>query len=126
MIAGARRDGDHRRVPDKSAMTYNSSTSLVGRALVALPDHHKALTAALREAFDKMAKDLEFAAGSVRWRPRMGQCGAADGGGDPRRHRAARPTGVRFLHIRQICVHPLAIDDRLRGQRLIECPFSVF
>ena len=41
---------------DKNAMKLISSTSSVGRALVAPPDHEKARTAALREAFDKMAR----------------------------------------------------------------------
>ncbi len=40
---------------DKNAMKLISSKSSVGRALVAPPDHEKARTAALREAFDKMA-----------------------------------------------------------------------
>ena len=53
---------------DKNAMKLISSTSSVGRALVAPPDNDKARTAALRAAFDKMAKDPEFLADAERRR----------------------------------------------------------
>ena len=53
---------------DKNAMKLISSTSSVGRALVAPPDNDKARTAALRAAFDKMAKDPEFLADTERRR----------------------------------------------------------
>jgi len=46
-------------------MSFISSTSSVGRALVAPPDHDKARKVALCEAFDKMAKDPEFPADAV-------------------------------------------------------------
>jgi tripartite-type tricarboxylate transporter receptor subunit TctC len=45
---------------DKNAMKLLSSTSSVGRAIVAPPDNDKERTAALRAAFDKMAKDPAF------------------------------------------------------------------
>ena len=50
---------------DKNALKLISS---VGRALVAPPDNDKARTAALRAAFDKMAKDPEFLADAERRR----------------------------------------------------------
>ena len=53
---------------DKNAMKLISSTSSVGRALVAPPDNDKARTAALRAAFDRMAKDPEFLADAERRR----------------------------------------------------------
>ena len=53
---------------DKNALKLISSTSSVGRALVAPPDNDKARTAALRAAFDKMAKDPEFLADAERRR----------------------------------------------------------
>ena len=53
---------------DKNALKLISSTSSVGRALVAPPDNDKARTAALRTAFDKMAKDPEFLADAERRR----------------------------------------------------------
>ncbi len=53
---------------DKNAMKLISSTSSVGRAIVAPPDNDKARTAALRAAFDKMAKDPEFLADAEKRR----------------------------------------------------------
>ena len=53
---------------DKNAMKLISSTSSVGRALLAPPDNDKARTEALRAAFDKMAKDPEFLADAERRR----------------------------------------------------------
>ena len=53
---------------DKNALKLISSTSSVGRALLAPPDNDKARTAALRAAFDKMAKDPEFLADAERRR----------------------------------------------------------
>ncbi len=53
---------------DRNAMKLISSTSSVGRALVAPPDNDKPRTAALRAAFDKMAKDPEFLADAERRR----------------------------------------------------------
>ena len=53
---------------DKNALKLISSPSSVGRALVAPPDNDKARTAALRAAFDKMAKDPEFLADAERRR----------------------------------------------------------
>ena len=53
---------------DKNALKLISSTSSVGRALVAPPDNDKARTATLRAAFDKMAKDPEFLADAERRR----------------------------------------------------------
>jgi tripartite-type tricarboxylate transporter receptor subunit TctC len=53
---------------DRNAMKLISSTSSVGRALLAPPDNDKARTAALRAAFDKMAKDPEFLADAERRR----------------------------------------------------------
>ena len=53
---------------DKNAMKLISSTSSVGRALLAPPDNDKARTAALRAAFDTMAKDPEFLADAERRR----------------------------------------------------------
>ncbi|MDB5571095.1 MAG: Tripartite-type tricarboxylate transporter, receptor component TctC [Hyphomicrobiales bacterium] len=53
---------------DKNAMKLISSTSSVGRAIVAPPENDKARTAALRAAFDKMAKDPEFLADAERRR----------------------------------------------------------
>ena len=61
------------RVSDEAAATrvdlrLISSTSSVGRALVAPPDNDKARTAARRAAFDRMAKDAEFLADAKRRR----------------------------------------------------------
>ena len=53
---------------DKNALKLISSTSSVGRALLAPPDNDKARTAALRAAFDRMAKDPEFLADAERRR----------------------------------------------------------
>jgi tripartite-type tricarboxylate transporter receptor subunit TctC len=55
------------RVSDEAAairvdLRLISSTSSVGRALVAPPDNDKTRTAARRAAFDRMAKDAEFLA----------------------------------------------------------------
>ena len=53
---------------DKNALKLISSTSSVGRALLAPPDNDGARTAALRAAFDKMAKDPDFLADAERRR----------------------------------------------------------
>ena len=53
---------------DKNALKLISSTSSVGRALLAPPDNDRARTAALRAAFDKMAKDPDFLADAERRR----------------------------------------------------------
>ncbi len=53
---------------DKNALKLISSTSSVGRALLAPPDNDKARTAALRAAFDRMAKDPDFLADAERRR----------------------------------------------------------
>ena len=53
---------------DKNALKLISSTSSVGRALLAPPDNDRARTAALRTAFDKMAKDPDFLADADRRR----------------------------------------------------------
>ena len=53
---------------DKNALKLISSTSSVGRALLAPPDNDRARTAALRTAFDKMAKDPDCLADADRRR----------------------------------------------------------